>query len=127
VTTSRVLLDEGASALVDIARFDELDRDRAVQLLQACCPGRRWVNEVVSGRPYASMREVLTASDDVLADLSWSDVVAAMLAHAAASEARAGDLDVLRDALREPTPHGRALVRAELRQIVRLAVVTRLR
>jgi hypothetical protein len=114
------------SALVEIAILDDLDRDAAVELLQPCCPGRRWASEVVAGRPYASMREILTASDDVLADLSWSDVAAAMLAYTSTTAAAPEEIETLRCTLHAPSSNDLADVRAQLRHIVRLALVTTL-
>jgi 2-oxo-4-hydroxy-4-carboxy-5-ureidoimidazoline decarboxylase len=73
--------NEGESALVEIARFDALARAEAAELLGPCCASARWVREVVSGRPYGSLRRVIAASDDVLADLSWADIAEALAAH----------------------------------------------
>jgi 2-oxo-4-hydroxy-4-carboxy-5-ureidoimidazoline decarboxylase len=73
--------NEGESALMEIARFDGLARADAAELLRPCCASARWVREVVSGRPYGSVRRVIAASDDVLADLAWADVTEAMAAH----------------------------------------------
>ncbi len=90
-------VDEGESTLTDIARFDALDGDRAAQLLLPCCPSGRWAREVSAGRPYRSMRQLLTAADDVLADLSWSDVVRC---RALLSEPDVSDATVAREQLR---------------------------
>jgi 2-oxo-4-hydroxy-4-carboxy-5-ureidoimidazoline decarboxylase len=73
--------NEGESALVEIARFDGLARADAAELLRPCCASTRWVREVVSGRPYGSLRRLIDASNDVLADLAWSDVAQALAAH----------------------------------------------
>ena len=121
MTSARILVDEGTSALVALTRFNGHEVDAAVRLLQPCCPGRRWVNEVVSGRPYASMRAILIASDDVLADLSWSEVAAALLAHPT------DDVDALRAVLRSPTPSERAELRASLCRLVRMSLISTLR
>lgn len=82
VSSVRVVTEnDGESALVQIARFDELPATRAADLLHPCCGSRRWVGEMVSGRPYGSMRRVIGASDDIVADLHWSDIAEALAGH----------------------------------------------
>jgi 2-oxo-4-hydroxy-4-carboxy-5-ureidoimidazoline decarboxylase len=73
--------NEGESALVQIAVFDRMDPFEAADLMRPCCASRRWISEVVSGRPYGSMRRLTSASADVLADLTWSDLAEALAAH----------------------------------------------
>jgi 2-oxo-4-hydroxy-4-carboxy-5-ureidoimidazoline decarboxylase len=84
--------NEGESALVTIALFDRAEAVDAVALLRPCCASRRWLSEVISGRPYESMRRLASASDDIVADLSWSDLAEALAAHA-----RIGDRPTGRD------------------------------
>src|SRR5664279_813400 len=36
---------------------------------------------MVSGRPYGSMRRLISASDDIIADLQWSDIAESLAAH----------------------------------------------
>ncbi len=66
--------DQDVSTLTEVADFDALDDEPAAQLLFECLPCRRWAREVGAGRPYRSMRQLLTAAEDVLADLSRDDV-----------------------------------------------------
>jgi 2-oxo-4-hydroxy-4-carboxy-5-ureidoimidazoline decarboxylase len=82
--------NEGKSALVEIALFDALPADDAAELMRPCCASRRWITEVVSGRPYGSLRRLSSASDDVLADLSWADVAEALNAHPRIGDRLAG-------------------------------------
>jgi 2-oxo-4-hydroxy-4-carboxy-5-ureidoimidazoline decarboxylase len=73
--------NEGESALVEIALFDRMEPFEAAELMRPCCASRRWISEVVMGRPYGSMRRLTSASADVVADLSWSDLAEALAAH----------------------------------------------
>lgn len=149
--------NEGESALLEIALFDGMEPFDAAELMRPCCASRRWISEVVMGRPYGSMRRLLAASADVMADLRWTDLAEALAAHpriddrAAADpavadelyqgnvayEARFGHVFVicargrtaadmlaaLTHRLENPTDVEREVVRAELRDIVRLGLI----
>jgi 2-oxo-4-hydroxy-4-carboxy-5-ureidoimidazoline decarboxylase len=82
--------NEGESALVEIALFDRMEPYEAGELMRQCCASRRWISEVVSGRPYGSMRRLTSASADVIADLSWSDLAEALAAHPRIGDRAAG-------------------------------------
>ena len=69
------------SALVGLARFDGLDADDAAELLRPCCASRRWIRQVVSGRPYGTMRRLVESSNDVVCDLGWPDLAEALAAY----------------------------------------------
>jgi 2-oxo-4-hydroxy-4-carboxy-5-ureidoimidazoline decarboxylase len=152
VTSARVFTEnEGESALVEIALFDRMERADAIDLMRPCCASRRWINEVASARPYWSMRRLVAASDDVLDDLNWPDIAEALAAYprigddviagAGAYELRFGHVFLacatgrtktdLRAALQQrlgnPTDVERQVVRAELRAIVRLQLITTFR
>jgi hypothetical protein len=100
-TALRRVANEGESALTHVAHLDTLDGERAAQLLFACCPSRRWAREVSAGRPYGSMRQLLTAADDVLADLSVGDVErCCALLHEATAEGPAAAREQLRTTMR---------------------------
>lgn len=82
MSTVRVFTEnEGESALVEVALFDRMQLADAIELMRPCCASHRWIAEVVSGRPYGSMRRLISASDDVLADLAWTDIAEALAAH----------------------------------------------
>ena len=168
-----VIENEGESALVHVTDFDAMTRADAIELMQPCCASRRWISEVVSGRPYGSMRRLISASHDVLADLGWGDLAEALAAHprigdraggsdresawsrqeqrgagasAVAADLLAGNiayeqrfghiflicatgrspeqmLAELQQRLTNPTEVEREVVRAELREIVRLRLI----
>jgi 2-oxo-4-hydroxy-4-carboxy-5-ureidoimidazoline decarboxylase len=46
-----------------------------------CCTSRRWVTEIVAGRPYRTLPALIAASDAVMAGLEWVDVGQALSAH----------------------------------------------
>jgi 2-oxo-4-hydroxy-4-carboxy-5-ureidoimidazoline decarboxylase len=76
---------------VRIPEFDQLLVDEAVELLRPCCASRRWLDAIVSGRPYGSLEQLSAASDDVLARLDWDDVAEALAAHPRIGERTAGN------------------------------------
>jgi 2-oxo-4-hydroxy-4-carboxy-5-ureidoimidazoline decarboxylase len=150
--------NEGESALVEIALFDRMEPFDAAELMRPCCASHRWVSEVVMGRPYGSMRRLLAASADVLADLRWTDLAEALAAHPRIGDRAGGADPSVADALYEgnvayetrfghvflicasgrtapemlaaleqrldnPTGVEREVVRAELRDIVRLRLI----
>ncbi|MCW2494147.1 MAG: decarboxylase [Jatrophihabitans sp.] len=73
--------DDEVSVLVPVVQFDALPMSAAAELLTPCCASSRWVHQVLLGRPYHSLRVLSAASDDVLADLAWSDVAEALAGH----------------------------------------------
>ncbi len=148
MSSARIFTEnDGESALVEIALFDRMELADAVELMRPCCASRRWIAEVVSGRPYWSMRRLIAASDDVLSDLNWSDVGEALAAQPAVGDdviAGAGEYErrfghvflicatgrtptemraALHRRLANPTDVERQVVRAELREIVRLHLI----
>ena len=69
--------DERAS----VAVLDGAAADEAAGLLRPSCASRRWVAELVAGRPYRSLDRLLAASDAAAAALGWADVEEALAAH----------------------------------------------
>ena len=41
----------------------------------------RWVSQLVAGRPYRTLDELVTASDAAIAALTWPDIEEALAAH----------------------------------------------
>ncbi len=56
---------------------DELAREQML----ACCSSPRWAAEVASGRPYASVDEVIARSDRSVARLAQEDLADALAGH----------------------------------------------
>ncbi len=64
-----------------MADFDEVPVTDAAAELLPCCASRRWISQIINGRPYGSLGSLVGASDAVLADLAWPDVAEALAAH----------------------------------------------
>ena len=77
---------------MQIDRFDALPSGEAAELVRPCCAGRRWIDEIVAGRPYGSVDRLVATSDEVLAALQWSDIEQALAAHPRIGE-RVGGTD----------------------------------
>jgi len=77
----RVSHSDGQSELVGVATFDRATRSEAIELLRPCCASRRWISELTVGRPYRWLRPLVSASDDIIGDLRWSDIAEALAAH----------------------------------------------
>lgn len=80
----------GESDLIGVPSFDRAPRKDAAALLRPCCASSRWIAELVLGRPFGSLRALLTASDDIIGDLRWSDVAEALAAHPRIGERATG-------------------------------------
>lgn len=61
-----------------VTEFDRAEAADAAAELLPCCASRRWVSELVTGRPYHSLSGLAARSDAVLAELDWPDVVQAL-------------------------------------------------
>lgn len=61
--------------------FNALSDALAVDLLVQCCASTVWAQRVAAGRPFPSADALRTAADDVLTDLSESEVDAALAGH----------------------------------------------
>src|SRR4051794_29522563 len=75
-------------APASMADFDAAPVTDAAAELLPCCASRRWINQVVKGRPYRSVAALTDASDRVLAGLDWPDVQEALAAHPRIGERR---------------------------------------
>ena len=63
-----------------ITDFDSASREGAVAVLRPCLDVRRWIDEVVDGRPYTSVERLLDRARSA-ADPFGADEVARALAH----------------------------------------------
>jgi 2-oxo-4-hydroxy-4-carboxy-5-ureidoimidazoline decarboxylase len=64
----------------------------AREAFSRCCGSRRWVDGMMSRRPFASLAALCTAADDIWAGLDRSDYLDAFATHP-----RIGDLAALRE------------------------------
>jgi 2-oxo-4-hydroxy-4-carboxy-5-ureidoimidazoline decarboxylase len=64
-----------------LERLNGLPDGAAQEELLACCSSARWAAEVASGRPFATVGEVLARSDDSVAGLARADLEDALAGH----------------------------------------------
>lgn len=74
-----------------LSPLNAADADAAAVTLQPCCASRRWVADVVAGRPYPSLDTLVRRSEETLGALSWEDVGEALAAHPRIGQRAAGD------------------------------------
>ncbi|QKW10067.1 2-oxo-4-hydroxy-4-carboxy-5-ureidoimidazoline decarboxylase [Streptomyces sp. NA04227] len=72
-------------------RFNALPEERAETLLRNVCASRAWVHGLLARRPYASLGELLAASDEFTAALQARDLGEALAAHPPIGRPTAGD------------------------------------
>nr|WP_271211571.1 2-oxo-4-hydroxy-4-carboxy-5-ureidoimidazoline decarboxylase [Rhodococcus wratislaviensis]GLK37682.1 2-oxo-4-hydroxy-4-carboxy-5-ureidoimidazoline decarboxylase [Rhodococcus wratislaviensis] len=61
--------------------FNALSDARAVDLLVQCCSSTVWAQRMAAGRPFPSADAVYTAAENVLGDLTESEIDAALAGH----------------------------------------------
>ncbi len=66
---------------MDLQEFNALPADELCPLLTACCDVPRWVNHLLTGRPYPDSTALLSAADAISRDLSDAEVAQALAAH----------------------------------------------
>jgi 2-oxo-4-hydroxy-4-carboxy-5-ureidoimidazoline decarboxylase len=64
-----------------LERLNGLPDAAAREELLACCSSARWAAEVASGRPFASVGEIIARSDAVVAGLTRADLEQALAGH----------------------------------------------
>lgn len=69
------------SGQVPVAELNGATAATAVGLLRPACASTRWIERMISGRPYRSLEALTGASDGVLATLGWPDIEQALAAH----------------------------------------------
>jgi 2-oxo-4-hydroxy-4-carboxy-5-ureidoimidazoline decarboxylase len=74
-----------------VARLDLLASDEATAVLRPCCASTRWLDQVVTNRPYGSLTALAAECDAALDALEWADVLEALAAHPRIGQAPAGD------------------------------------
>jgi 2-oxo-4-hydroxy-4-carboxy-5-ureidoimidazoline decarboxylase len=74
--------------------FDELNQgpvDEAAERLAACNASRRWIDDVLAQRPYATTEQLLTSAESAARALEWKDVLEALDAHPRIGDRATGD------------------------------------
>jgi 2-oxo-4-hydroxy-4-carboxy-5-ureidoimidazoline decarboxylase len=66
---------------VPVADLDRATAATAAALLRPSCASARWIERLVSGRPYGSRPALEAASDATIGTLGWPDIEQALAAH----------------------------------------------
>jgi 2-oxo-4-hydroxy-4-carboxy-5-ureidoimidazoline decarboxylase len=66
---------------VPVADLDRATAATAAGLLRPSCASARWIERLVSGRPYETLPALVAASDATIGVLGWPDVEQALAAH----------------------------------------------
>src|SRR5580704_8826598 len=69
------------SGQVPVAELNEATVATAAGLLRPACASTRWIERMISGRPYRCVEALTAASDGVLATVGWPDIEQALAAH----------------------------------------------
>jgi 2-oxo-4-hydroxy-4-carboxy-5-ureidoimidazoline decarboxylase len=64
-----------------LAEFNAQPAGPARRMLLECCASAGWAGQVAEGRPYASVADVLSASDQAVAGLTRGDLEEALAGH----------------------------------------------
>jgi 2-oxo-4-hydroxy-4-carboxy-5-ureidoimidazoline decarboxylase len=75
---------------IAVAEFDAAPSSDAAAELVPCCASKRWVGQLVKGRPYASLERLMAASDASLGRLEWADITEALAGHPRIGDRAAG-------------------------------------
>jgi 2-oxo-4-hydroxy-4-carboxy-5-ureidoimidazoline decarboxylase len=66
---------------VPVADLDQATAATAAGLLRPSCASARWIERMVTGRPYGSRPALVAGSDAAIAALGWPDIQQALAAH----------------------------------------------
>ena len=69
------------SPRVPVADLDRATAATAATLLRPSCASARWIERLVSGRPYGNRPALEAASDAAISTLGWPDIEQALAAH----------------------------------------------
>jgi 2-oxo-4-hydroxy-4-carboxy-5-ureidoimidazoline decarboxylase len=69
------------STSAGLEAFNAMPAAQASEYLLACCTSERWIHNVMSGRPYGSVGEILARSDESVAGLDRRDLEQALAGH----------------------------------------------
>jgi allantoicase len=72
-----------------IVRFNHLSRVRALQALLACCGSRKWVERMLTERPFPSLARLLAVADTIWRELDREDWLEAFSHHPPIGESKA--------------------------------------
>ena len=96
-----------------LARLNALPPGDAVGVLLGCCSAPDWARRVATGRPYASVEDLVAAADAAWADRGPGDLEAAMAGHP-----RIGERGLSAQSRQEQSGIGRASCRERVSVVV---------
>ncbi|GAB2919047.1 2-oxo-4-hydroxy-4-carboxy-5-ureidoimidazoline decarboxylase [Streptomyces heilongjiangensis] len=85
------------SSTPGLARFNTLERQAAVAALHEACASAEWGRRLLAGRPYATVGDLLAASDAAMAELTAGDLAEAMAGHPPIGRPTPGDATSARE------------------------------
>lgn len=74
-----------------LARFNALEEHAATAALHEVCASAEWGRRLFAGRPYATVEDLLAASDAATAELTEGDLVEALAGHPPIGRPKPGD------------------------------------
>ncbi|MDX2931384.1 2-oxo-4-hydroxy-4-carboxy-5-ureidoimidazoline decarboxylase [Streptomyces ipomoeae] len=80
-----------SSSTPGLARFNALEEHAATAALHEACASAEWGRRLLAGRPYATVDDLLTASDAAMAELTAEDLAEAMAGHPPIGRPKPGD------------------------------------
>lgn len=66
---------------MELAEFNQADREAAVEVLRPCVDVTRWYEEVIDRRPYASVDALVAAASEAAAPFRGDEIEAALAHH----------------------------------------------
>lgn len=76
---------------MQLEEFNALPEAEAAEAVRACADVERWVNEVVAGRPYATVADAVAAAETVADPWTDAEIDAALARHPRIGERAEGD------------------------------------
>ena len=73
-----------------LAEFNRLDAEAAADVVRPCADVERWIDAVVSNRPYSNVEECLSVAREASADWTAEDIDGALAHHPRIGERAAG-------------------------------------
>ncbi|MCX5561775.1 2-oxo-4-hydroxy-4-carboxy-5-ureidoimidazoline decarboxylase [Streptomyces sp. NBC_00038] len=80
-----------SSSTPGLARFNALEEYAAAAALHEACASSAWGRGLLARRPFASLADLLAASDAVMAELTTADLAEAMAGHPPIGRPKPGD------------------------------------
>ena len=77
---------------MNIADFNQFRPEEAVRVLEQCCTSERWIEQLVSARPFSNREALLQKADDIWRQLKEEDYLEAFSGHP-----KIGDMQSLKE------------------------------